>query len=309
MAEEKKYPFIKILLYRVEYAAAKLLGFIANTLSVEQASALASFFGRAAFHLLKRKRQTALDNLAIAFPGKSEKERFQIARGSFESAAISMAELFMMKKIAAEAEKRFDISGLTHLQEALAQKQGVILGCSHLGAWECHEMIGQLTQTPIMVIVKNLKNPFINQEINRLRRLTLIIPHSKDVAIRGVMKYVKKKGIAAILIDQWAGPEGVWIPFFGKETSTTTIAARFAKKTEARLIPSFCIRTAPGRYKLINYPEITFDDASRDAEIDATQKLNHVLEEMIRLYPEQWIWGHRRWKDKPEKLRIQQPEN
>lgn len=292
-----------MLAYRLEYAAVKIVAGFAGLLSIEQASAVAAFFGKAAFILLARKRKTAVENLTAAFPEKTAAECRLIARKSFESAAISMTELFMMKKVVAEAEKRFDTSALTHLKEALAQKQGVILGCSHLGAWECHEMIGNLTQTPIMVIVKNLKNPFVDKEINRLRRLTMIIPHSKDAAIRGVIAYVKKKGIAAILIDQWAGPEGVWIPFFGRETSTTTIAARFAKKTNARLIPSFCVRTAPGKYKIINYPEIKIENDSREAEMAATQKLNDVLEEMIRLYPEQWIWGHRRWKNKPEKLR------
>ena len=303
MPEEKKYPLLKLVSYRLEYIAVKFIAAIANALSVEQAYALAAFFSRIAFPLLTRKRQTALDNLAMAFPEKTEAERGQIAQKSFESNAMSMAELFIIQKIVDTAEQRFDVSETTSFDKAIAQGKGVVLACSHLGAWECHELISNLKKTPLIVIVKNLKNPFLNREINRLRALTSVIPHDKDRAIRAVYAAVKNKGIAAILLDQWAGGEGIWTPFFGKETSTTTIAARFAQKTGALIIPSFCIRVRPGYFKLICLPEIVVDDEKRETEMNITRKLNEVLEEMIRCYPEQWIWGHRRWKDKPRSVR------
>jgi KDO2-lipid IV(A) lauroyltransferase len=303
--EEKKYSFWKLAAYRTEYTAVKGLAAFANLLSLEQASVLAAFFGRLAFLLLARKRKTALANLALAFPEKTDAERRHIAQKSFESAAISMTELFLIQKIVDTATERFDVSESGPFDNAIGQGKGVILACSHLGAWECHELICHLKKTPLMVIVKNLKNPFVNNEINRLRALTSVIPHDKDRAIRGVYAAVKNKGIAAILLDQWAGPEGIWTPFFGKETSTTTIAARFAQKTGAIIIPSFCIRVKPGRYKLICLPGLTVKDETREVEMELTRELNTILEEKIREYPEQWIWGHRRWKDKPQASRTQ----
>jgi Kdo2-lipid IVA lauroyltransferase/acyltransferase len=303
MSQEKKYPFLKKLTYRLEYALVKMMGGFANLLSVEQASAVAAFFGRLAFYLLLKKRQTALDNLAFALPEKTNRERYLIARESFANAAISMTELFMIQKIVDTSAERFDVSETRSFDKALAEKKGVILACSHLGAWECHELLCHLKHTPLMVIVKNLKNPYVNNEINRLRTLTSVIPYDKDRAIRGVFAAVKKKGIAAILLDQWAGPDGIWIPFFGRDTSTTTIAARFAQKTGAIIIPSFCIRVRPGRYKLVQLSEIIVTDDSRETEMGVTRKLNEVLEQKIREYPEQWTWGHRRWKDQPQRSR------
>lgn len=305
MSEEKKYPFMKMLAYRIEFGAVKALAAGMNLLSLEQASGIAAFFGKLAYLLLARKRNTALSNLAIAFPEKTDTERKRIAQKSFESAAISMTELFMMQKVVDHAAEIFDVSESLAFDNAIKQQKGVILACSHLGAWECHELICNLKKTPLMVIVKNLKNPFVNKEINRLRALSSVIPYDKDRAIRGVYAAVKNKGIAAILLDQWSGPDGIWIPFFGKETSTTTIAARFAQKTGAIIVPSFCIRVRPGRYKLICLPGLPVKDDSREEEIQLTRRLNALLEEKIREYPEQWIWGHRRWKNKPEKSRLQ----
>lgn len=305
MPSEKKYSFTKLLVYRLEFAAVKCAAALLRLFTLEQALGIASFFGRLAFLLLSRKKKAALENLTLAFPEKTEAERRRIAQKSFESAAMSMVELFMIQKIIDTAEKRFDVRESFPFDEAIREKKGVILACSHLGAWECHELICNLKKTPLMVIVKNLKNPFVNTEINRLRSLTSVIPYDKDRAIRGVYAAVKNRGIAAILLDQWAGPDGVWIPFFGKETSTTTIAVRFAQKTKALIIPSFCIRVRPGRYKLICLPELKVEDETRETEIAMTQKLNEILEEKIREYPEQWIWGHRRWKEKPSRSRVQ----
>lgn len=305
MAEEKKYPLTKLLAYKIEFITVKGLAAFANLLSLEQASNIAAFFGRCAFQILPRKRKTALENLALAFPEKTEKEIRHIAQKSFESAAMSMVELFMIQKIVDTAQERFDVSETIHFDDAISQRKGVILACSHLGAWECHELICHLKRTPLMVIVKNLKNPYVNKEINRLRALTSVIPYDKDRAIRGVYAAVKNKGIAAILLDQWAGGEGIWTPFFGKDTSTTTIAARFAQKTGAIIVPSFCIRVKPGRFKLVCLPGLTVKNESRDVEMELTRELNIILENKIREYPEQWIWGHRRWKDKPSQSRAQ----
>jgi KDO2-lipid IV(A) lauroyltransferase len=39
-----------------------------------------------------------------------------------------------------------------------------------------------------------------------------------------------------------------------------------------------------------------------DREADAvtnTQRCSRIIEDMIRRYPEQWIWFHKRWKTQP----------
>jgi KDO2-lipid IV(A) lauroyltransferase len=46
--------------------------------------------------------------------------------------------------------------------------------------------------------------------------------------------------------------------------------------------------------KLVNTGE-----EERDV-VTNTQICSDVYEKMIRKYPDQWIWMHRRWKKKPE---------
>ncbi len=103
--------------------------------------------------------------------------------------------------------------------------------------------------------------------------------------------------LVAILIDQWAGDEGLRGRFFGEETSTTSIPVRLSMKTGCALIPAYCIRTGSGRYKISIMPEVAIQgETENDWEAQTTDALNRLLEEQILRYPEQWIWTHRRWK-------------
>ena len=102
----------------------------------------------------------------------------------------------------------------------------------------------------------------------------------------------------AIVIDQWAGREGVWVDFFGRATSTTSLPVRLAKKTGCALIPIYCLRKEIGRYEIQLLPAVPVSDDA-DWEIRTTKRLNEILESQIRQYPEQWSWSHRRWKPAP----------
>jgi KDO2-lipid IV(A) lauroyltransferase len=100
-----------------------------------------------------------------------------------------------------------------------------------------------------------------------------------------------------ILIDQNAAQEaGVFVDFFGVPASAGTGFAKFAAHSGAAVVPGFALWSeAEQRYVLRFYPPLTMTgDAPRD-----TQALHSKLEEVIREYPDQWLWIHRRWKTRP----------
>lgn len=104
-----------------------------------------------------------------------------------------------------------------------------------------------------------------------------------------------------LLLDQSVDCyEGVFVDFFGHRTCTNKGMVLLALKTEAPVVPAFLIREKfgfTGKF-LPEIPLTKTGDKTKDLEIN-TEKYNKVIESVVRQYPEQWFWVHRRWKTRP----------
>ena len=100
-----------------------------------------------------------------------------------------------------------------------------------------------------------------------------------------------------ILADQNAAPEeGVFVQFFGKAACAHSGFVRLAAHTGATVIPGYALwQETEQRYVLRFFPPVEMSGDERED----TQRLHTHLEAVIRAYPEQWLWIHRRWKTRP----------
>jgi KDO2-lipid IV(A) lauroyltransferase len=281
----------------VEYLLLRGLAGILNSLPLACSHWLSRKIGDLLFVAGDRRRGIALDNLSIAYGDSltiQEKER--LARESMRNLVTSLMELSRIPAMLSRVEGRFEFEGTEVLDRAFARGKGVIAVISHLGSWEYLGFLPYLRGYPCSVVVRGTSNPYISRWIERLRLATTLSPIPRKHSIRQVLSELQKNHLVAFLTDQWAGHRAIVVDFFGKPTATTSIPARLARKTGAALVPGYCLRTAPGRYKILIKPEVSIDWDHEDWEHVVTRKLNHVLEHEIRRHPEQWIWTHRRWK-------------
>lgn len=289
----------------LQYFFVSLLTLLAKAFPVEVSTWIARRTGDLSYFILKKRRKIALENVTKAFKDSiPQKRKEEIVRSAFQSASLSLMELFIVEKIKKEAEKRFTLHGNEFLEEAFLKNKGVILAISHLGSWEYLSFLPYFTKHAWSVIVKDIKNPYLNKVIDLMRRVMTVIPIPKESSIRAVLKEIKAGHGVAILIDQWAGDEGIWVDFFNVKTSTTSIPARLAEKTDCALVSAYCLRKKDGHYEIHIEKQLEWDTASPDWETFITQKLNETLERQIRKYPEQWLWGHRRWKEQDTSRRV-----
>jgi KDO2-lipid IV(A) lauroyltransferase len=71
-------------------------------------------------------------------------------------------------------------------------------------------------------------------------------------------------------------------------------------RTGAPVIPFFMVRDGFSKHRvLIQKPleMVNSGDIQKDVETN-TQRINDTLESVIRQYPDQWFWVHRRWERK-----------
>jgi len=285
--------------YLFEFYAVKILFSILSLLPLSLSGWILKRAGDIFFYASSKRRHIALSNLTIAYGDTlSAAQKSEIARKCFENGALSILDLLLIKKIKRNASRRFSMTGKHHFEEAFSRGKGVVFVASHLGSWEYIAFAGYLNQIPRAVIVKTIKNKYLDKMINTLRREIDSVPIPKINAIRQTFVELRQNHGVGVLIDQWGGKDGIWIDFFGTATSTTSLPARLAKKTGCALIPIYCLRKKIGQYEIQVLPEVLLPEGP-DWEFQSTKRLNEILESQIRLYPEQWSWGHRRWKSKP----------
>ncbi len=265
--------------------------------------------GTAMYYIDPGHRKTALQNLRIAFDReKSEGEIRSIAKRNFQNLGMTAIEFFRLPKMnKATFQDKVNIEGLEICRKALNNKRGVLLLLSHFGNWEMMGLMSKFLGTSIAVIARPIKkNPWVDRFVTEVRNGTglEVIPTVK--ASRRVLRVLSQNRLVGILIDQRAKrSEGVMVDFFGKKAPSTPALAVLAMRTGAPVLPVFMIRNGHENHRLVIKEPLQLADTGnikKDVETN-TQLMNQMLESMIRQYPDQWFWVHRRWERKEKVYR------
>ena len=247
---------------------------------------------------LPRLRRVGLRNLEMAFPEWDAVASARVIDGVFRSIGRVLTAFARFPRIRQENVAQWiRYEGYEHFENALRRGRGVMFATAHLGNWELSAYAHALLTAPMHVLVRPLDNPRIDALVERRRALSGNRVISKRDFTRTIFQALKKNQAVGILIDQNASPDtGVFVDFFGVPACAAAGFARIAARSGAAVIPGFALWSEEeARYILRFYPEveITGDDAAD------TQRLQAVLEGVIRRHPDQWLWIHRRWKTRP----------
>jgi KDO2-lipid IV(A) lauroyltransferase len=297
-----KSPFQLNLEY---FLARSILGAL-GVLPRSMALGVGKNLGRITYRLPLKLRQTGERNLAIAFPEMGDDQKQQLLRGSFESLGRLLAEFSQFPRMTRESLREmieYDQVGLGHLRDAEKNEQGVIFLTGHLGAWEILSFGWSALEYPLSFLVRPIDNPRIEEMVEKERTRFGNIAIDKKSAARQALRVLRQKGTLGILSDLNTQPfEGVFVPFFGKLACTNAGIATLALKTDAVVIPTCAVWDARrGKYFFHGDPQVELvrtGDHQRDVEVN-TANFAAAMERMIRLYPEQWLWIHKRWKTRP----------
>lgn len=270
------------------------------------ALALGVAIGRVAYLLVGGLRRTGERNLEIAFPDMDELERKHLLRGCFRSLGRLLGEFSQLPKATPEKLRKlieYDEVGLRYLREAEKNKRGVIFLTGHLGVWELHSFGWSALEYPLSFLVRPLDNERIEEMVERVRTRFGNRAIDKKSAARQSLRVLREGGTLGILSDLNTQPyEGVFVPFFGKLACTTAGIATLALKTDAVVIPTCAIwDRKKKRYFFHGDPPVELvrtGDHAKDIEVN-TANFAAAMERMVRLYPDQWLWIHKRWKTRP----------
>jgi len=290
----------------LEYAIARAFLSILGILPRAFAVGVGRFLGYLVYLLPTRLGRTGMRNLEIAFPELPLREKKRLLRGCFDNLGRLLGEVSQFPRLTRERLRQmieYDQVGLAHLRQAEAEHRGVIFLTGHLGVWEVLSFGWSALEYPISFLVRPIDNPRIEEMIEGLRTRFGNIAIDKKAAARRALRVLRDGGTLGILSDlNTQEREGVFVPFFGKLACTNAGIATLALKTNAVVIPTVAVWDRKrGKYFFHGDPPVELvrtGDHEKDLEVN-TARFAAAMEHMIRLYPEQWMWIHRRWKTRP----------
>lgn len=277
----------------------KLLAYLIYSLPFAVQDKVGWFIGFLWVDVFRIRRNMVISHVKKAMPELSEVEAKKIAKASVYNLGKTIAEysnLYYWKK--QDFEKYFEFEGEEILKSALAEGHGVLLLASHLGNGDLAAAYLAQMGYPIHLITKKFKSEWLDKMWNSIRSKQKIKMISDRRTQYEILQAIKKNEMVTFVLDQYMGkPLGVKSTFFGIPTGTAMGLSIFHKKTGAPVLPIFTYRVRPGLTRLVVRPPILFEDKGDDTISFMTQKYTDCIESIVRQYPEQWMWVHRRWKD------------
>ncbi len=270
-------------------------------LSWHRAGALGGALGHLAWRLSPRYRRVCDRNLRLAY-GDALTARARADRGRrvFESFGIALLEFLKAPSLSPEQVK--DIvraDSYARVEAVLARGKGMILIAAHFGNWELLARRAALEGYAFAVIARQSHDPQFNKLTDGIRENGGYTVLPRGDSPRAILQRLRRNGIVAILPDQKS--EDLFVPFFGHLAGTVAGPAVLSLKTGAGIIPMFCPRQPDGSYRVEILPEIDVTPTGdTDADIHRIMAdITGVVEDMVRRYPNQWLWMHDRWRVTP----------
>ncbi len=239
------------------------------------------------------RRHVALVNLRLCFPEKSAREIRQLARAHFSALALGLFETCAAWWAPRRRLPPHEITGLGHLAAARARGHGVLLLTAHFTTLEiCGRLLNETQR--FGCLYRDPNNPVIADQMRRQRERGMAVAiHFDD--LRGLVRALKAGAVIWYAPDQARRLKlSAVLPFFGVPAVTSTATGRIAAMTGAAVVPYFGRRRADGSYLLTILPALE-NFPTADAEADA-MRVNLLIEEHVRLAPEQYFWVHKRFK-------------
>lgn len=223
--------------------------------------------------------------------------RSQIAVG-LETLREQMAEKSLFTFAGYEEAK-------TEINRLLSADKGVIVVTAHLGSWEMNaKMTAQASGKTFHALAKPSKLPEFTKVLENLRgrgQTNVLWTDSKNI-LKDMIRVLKEGGCLGFVMDQKPeGRIGPVVDFLGQRTEFVSGPAKLAIRHRCPVFAVFCIRTGPWEYRIV-FETIAEGGHEESDEVALTQRMATSIERIIRLYPEQWIWNYKRWRNQTASL-------
>lgn len=290
------------------YLLARVVISCVQALPIEATAVLCRVLARLLYDVLKIRRKVLDSNLEVVLPNAPQSQRRELALKNWEHLLLMGVEVILAPRKLHETNWRqfLSIDGKREIVHTMLMRRPKIAVTMHFGNFEIAGYMTGLLGFSTYTVARVLDNPFLDEYLNRVRCATgqFILPKVGSAPQADIV--LETGGTLVLLGDQNAGAKGCWVDFFDRPTSCHKALALFTLSSNSPMIVVYCRRAdKPMHFQFgfcgLQDPQVPTPEQAGVKQL--TQWYNTVLEKVIRQYPEQYWWVHRRWKpeDAPKK--------
>jgi Kdo2-lipid IVA lauroyltransferase/acyltransferase len=262
------------------------------------------------YYVFGYRKKVVLNNLAIAFPEKTDNEREKIAKQFYRNFLDTLVETVKMISASdTQLEKRFlpNEEMLELIWKHTRRGENVQIHAMHNFNWEVVNLgVSKVLGIPFVAPYMPISNKHLEKIFHKMRCRygTIMVPATefKKNFVKFEKEHIKGNYALALVADQSPGsPQHAWwLNFFNKPTAFVTGPEKAARlRSMPVLFGNFYkIRRGLYTFELKLYTE----NAALTKEGEITLAYVKYVEDCIRQRPDNYLWSHRRWKHayKPE---------
>ena len=255
------------------------------------------------YHVIGYRKKTVRENLLIAFPEKSDKERTEIEKKFYHHLCDLFLEMIKTLTISKEEmDKHFVLPNLDVLKEMERDGKSIALLTSHYASYEWSVSVNNKLSVKGYAIYKKIANVYFDKLVRDIRqKFGANLINTKETISTIESNYLRGvQSIYGFASDQSPKASRAinWGTFFGLETPFQTGAEMLAKKFDMNMMYMRIQKVKRGYYEC-RFEVLSYNPKSVP-NFELTDLFIQKVEEQIREAPEYYLWTHKRWKHRRE---------
>ena len=251
------------------------------------------------YYIVGYRKKTVRENLALALPHLSDKERLEIEKKSYHHLCDMFLEMVKTMTISSEEmNKRFKITNLEVIKEYEKKGKSIMLIASHYASWEWLITLNQKISFLGVAVYKKLANKHFDKLVRDIRSKynTELVPTSKTIPLIANNQKNNIQCVYGLASDQSPKADRIfhWESFMGVEVPVHTGPEILAKKYDMTVVFAKVKKVKRGYYELTIIP--LSDNTKSIPDFGITHIYIKEVEKQILEAPEYYFWTHKRWK-------------
>lgn len=253
------------------------------------------------YYIIGYRKKTVRENLALALPHLSEKERLDIEKKSFHHMCDVFLEMIKTLTISkSEMHKHYVFNNLEVYSDLEKKGKSIALLCAHYASYEWAVSMNSKINFEGYAVYKKINNRYFDKLVRDIRskfKATLITT-KETIPVMASNFRSKKLGLYGLVSDQSPklGSFFHWNKFMGIEVPIHTGGEMLAKKYDMNVIFLRTKKVKRGYYEATF--EVLSENTNEVPNYEITDNFLKLVEQQIYEQPEFYLWSHKRWKHK-----------